>query len=207
MAEVKLSAESRNEFGKGAARRIRRAHKIPAVLYGHGTDPVHLTLPGHDTLLALRQANVLLSIAIDGGKDQLALPKQVQRDPIRGTIEHVDLIMVSRGEKVLVEIPLSVVGDPISEGMLMIELNTISVHAEATHIPNEIEINIEGLPIGTQITLGDLKLPAGVEVSGDPDDLVLHITNAQTQASLDADLAGGAEAVAGAGAAEAATGE
>ena len=109
MPEVKLIAELRTEFGKGAARRIRRADKVPAVLYGHGTDPIHIALPGHETLLALRTANALLSIEVDGSS-QLALPKQVQRDPLKHTIEHVDLVIVRRGEKVTVDVAIHLVG-------------------------------------------------------------------------------------------------
>ncbi|HEU5044119.1 MAG TPA: 50S ribosomal protein L25, partial [Nocardioidaceae bacterium] len=113
MSESKIQAEPRTEFGKGAARRIRRADKVPAVLYGHGTPPVHITLPGHETMLALKHGgvNALLTIVVEG-KSQLALPKQVQRDPIKGFLEHLDLIVVKRGEKVTVEVPVHVVGDP-----------------------------------------------------------------------------------------------
>ena len=156
MAEIKLIAEARDEFGKGAARRIRRANQVPAVLYGKGADPIHVTLPGHDTLLALRQANVLLSIQLPTGKAQLALPKQVQRDPLRGTIEHVDLIIVKRGEKVVVEVPLTVVGEAASDTMVSVERTFITIQADPTNIPNEIEVSVEGLPAGSQIMLGDV---------------------------------------------------
>lgn len=182
MAEIKLSAEARTEFGKGAARRIRREDKVPAVLYGHHAEPVHLTLPGHETLLALREANALLSIEIQGGETHLALPKQVQRDPITGFVKHVDLILVRRGEKVLVEVPLHVIGNPADDGMVNVERNSIEVRAEATNIPSEIEVSVEGLEIGTQILLGAIQLPEGVELPGDPDEVAIHITIPETNA-------------------------
>ncbi|MGA4508041.1 50S ribosomal protein L25/general stress protein Ctc [Propionibacteriaceae bacterium G1746] len=196
MAEITLAAQSRTEFGKGAARRLRRDGQVPAVLYGHGTDPVHIALPGHETLLALRTANALLSIEIDGKAGQLALPKQVQRDPIKGFIEHVDLLIVKRGEKVSVDVPLIVVGDAESGSMVGVDLQSITVLAPATSIPGEIEVSVEGLTPGTQILLGAIALPEGVEAEGDPETLVINITNAPTQAQLDAELAG-AEAEAG----------
>ena len=119
-SEVKIAAEPRTEFGKGAARRIRRANKVPAVLYGHGTDPVHITLPGHDLMLALKTANALLSIEL-AGNSQLALPKQVQRDPIRGFIEHADLLIVRQGEKVTVDVPVLLVGEAAPDTMVSLE--------------------------------------------------------------------------------------
>jgi len=193
--EVKLTAELRTEFGKGAARRIRRADKVPAVLYGHGTDPIHITLPGHETLLALRQANALLSIEVDGGS-QLALPKQVQRDPIKHTIEHVDLLLVRRGEKVTVDIPVLIEGEAAPDTLVDVVANTVSVEAEATHIPQQIAISIEGLKAGTQILARDLQLPEGSSIQGDDEALIVNITNAPTAAEVEAELAE-AEAEAG----------
>lgn len=193
MAEIKLAAQARSEFGKGAARRLRRDGQVPAVLYGHGTDPVHIALPGHDTLLALREANALLQIEIPGQKPQLALPKQVQRDPIKGFIEHVDLLIVKRGEKVTVDVALVTVGEAARETVVVIENPTVSVLAEATDIPTEIEVSIEGLEAGTQILLGDLKLPQGAEIAGDPEALAVNITQAISQEALDAELEGDAE--------------
>src|SRR5688500_2693742 len=145
MAETRLQAEPRTEFGKGAARRIRRDHKVPAVLYGHGTDPVHITLPGHDTMMALKHggANALLSIELDGAS-QLALPKQVQQDPIKGFLEHLDLIIVKKGEKVTVEVPVIVTGDSAPDTLVTVEHNSVSIEAEATHIPESIEVSVEG---------------------------------------------------------------
>ena len=188
--EITLAAESRTEFGKGAARRIRRADKVPAVMYGHGTDPVHITLPGHATLLALRTANALLSIEIDGGKPQLALPKQVQRDPIKGFLEHVDLVVVRKGEKVTVEVPLHVVGGEALSGIVSMDQQTITLEAEATHIPAVIEIDVKGMEAGQHITAGDLKLPEGVTFPGDADDLILSIAAPISEEELEASLSG-----------------
>ncbi|MGI8576894.1 MAG: 50S ribosomal protein L25/general stress protein Ctc [Nocardioidaceae bacterium] len=186
-AEVKIVAESRTEFGKGAARRIRRAAKVPAVLYGHGTDPLHISLPGHDLMLALKTANALLSIELDGAS-QLALPKQVQRDPIKGFIEHADLLLVRRGEKVTVDVPLVVVGEAAPETLVQVEHTSVSLEAEATHIPESVQVSVEGLEAGSQIVAKDLKLPTGSVLSLDEDALVVNITAAPTAAEIEADL-------------------
>nr|WP_300151332.1 50S ribosomal protein L25/general stress protein Ctc [Propionicimonas sp.] len=193
MSENKIAAESRTEFGKGAARRTRRAGLVPAVLYGHGTDPVHLSLPGHEVLLALRVANAVLEISLDGGESQLALAKQVQRNPIRGTIEHLDLVIVRRGEKVTVEVPLVVVGDHPSDRMVVMDQQSIALEVEATQIPADIEVSVAGLEIGDTITAKDLKLPSGAVFSGAPDDLILSMAATPSQAALDAELAGTVE--------------
>ncbi|MEV6864413.1 50S ribosomal protein L25/general stress protein Ctc [Streptosporangium subroseum] len=175
--EVVITAEPRSEFGKGAARKVRRENKVPAVLYGHGTDPQHMTLPGHELLLALRTPNVL--IRLQGASTELALPKGVQRDPIRGFLEHVDLLLVKSGEKVTIDIPVTVVGE-VADGILDQQLVSISVESEATHIPTGVEVNVEGMEVGTQVTAGDLKLPEGTTLIADPDTLVLHVTGAPT---------------------------
>jgi large subunit ribosomal protein L25 len=193
--EVKLTAEVRTEFGKGAARRIRRADKVPAVLYGHGTDPIHISLPGHETLLALRTANALLSIDIDG-TSQLALPKQVQRDPLKHTIEHVDLVLVRSGEKVTVDVAILIEGQAAPETLVVVDHTSVPIEAEATHIPTEITVSVEGLAAGTQILASDLKLPEGSSLGIDPDALIVNITGAQSEAALEAELAE-AEAEAG----------
>ena len=190
MSEVKIAAVSRTEFGKGAARRARRDGLVPAVLYGHGSDPVHVSLPGHDILLALRVANALLSISIDGGKPQLALPKQVQRNPIRGTIEHLDLVIVKAGEKVTVEVPLLVVNDDRADRIIMMDQQTIALEVLATNIPAHIEIDVMDLEIGQSIAAKDLVLPEGAVFPGEPDDLILSAAPSPSQASLDAELAG-----------------
>ena len=196
MSEIKIAAVTRTEFGKGAARRTRRSGLVPAVLYGHGTDPVHVSLPGHDITLALRAANALLTLSIDGGNEQLALPKQVQRNPIKGSIEHLDLVIVKRGEKVTVEIQLVVVGDADKvDRIVTMDQQTIALEVEATHIPTAIEIDVSSLEIGDTVTAADLKLPAGAVFNGEPDDLILSIAASPSQASLHAEPAqGGNEA-------------
>jgi len=196
--EVHMSAIVRTDLGKGAARRDRRAGLVPAVLYGHGTEPRHLSLPGHDVLLALRTANVL--IRIDGlkGGSELALPKAVQRNPIKGTVQHVDLILVRQGEKVTVEVPVTVIGEVAPDGLLDQQLVQVSVDAEATNIPPGIEVNVEGMTVGTSVTAGGLTLPRGVTLAVEPDLLVLHVIAAPTAAQIEADLgevAEGPEAV------------
>ncbi|MCC6496797.1 MAG: 50S ribosomal protein L25/general stress protein Ctc [Propionibacteriaceae bacterium] len=196
MSESKIAAVSRTEFGKGAARRTRRAGLVPAVLYGHGTDPVHLSMPGHEVLLALRVANAVLEISIDEGKPQLALAKQVQRDPIRGDIEHVDLVIVRKGEKVTVEVALVVVGDHPADRMILMDQQTISLEVEATHIPTSVEIDVTGLDIGDSIAAKDLKLPEGAVFPGEPEDLILSVAATPSQEALDAELAGTGEVAA-----------
>jgi large subunit ribosomal protein L25 len=195
VAEVRIVAENRTEFGKGAARRVRRDHKVPAVLYGHGNDPRHITLPGHDLMLALKVKNALLTLEI-AGKDELAIPKDIQRDPIRGSIEHVDLLVVRRGEKVKVDVALHVIGHAVPDSLVVSELNVLEVLCEATHIPTGFEVDITGREIGTQILAKEIVLPPGTELLTDPEALVVNITGAQTEAEAEADLAG-AEADAG----------
>jgi large subunit ribosomal protein L25 len=203
--EVRIAAEPRTEFGKGPARRERRAGRVPAVLYGHGTDPRHVSLPGHDVLLALRTANVLIRLEGLPGGSQLALPKAVQRDAIKGSVEHVDLIMVRRGEKVTVDIPVTVTGEVAPDGLLDQQLVQIAVDAEATNIPPGIEVDVDGMAIGTSVHAGDLTLPTGVTLAVEPDILVLHVIAAPTAEQLEAELGEGeeAEAVEGAPAAPA----
>jgi large subunit ribosomal protein L25 len=195
MSEVRISAELRNTFGKGAARQLRRDGKIPAVLYGHHEEQIHLALPEHELFLALKTPNVLLNLDL-GDRRQLALPKAVQKNPVRRTLEHVDLILVRRGEKVTVEVPLVMVGDIAAGGLLEHTLNSLAVQAEATHIPTSIELNIEGLEIGAQILAKDVTLPRGVELSTDPEHVVVHALPAPTAEQLAGDTG---EAPAGAG--------
>jgi large subunit ribosomal protein L25 len=193
VSDVKIAAELRTEFGKGPARRIRRANKVPAVLYGHGTDPLHLTLPGHDTMLALKTRNVLITLDIDGRDNELALPKHVQRDPIKGHIEHVDLILVRRGEKVTVDVPVIVAGEAAPETLVNLENPTIALQAEATNLPVGIEVSIEGLLAGTQIHAKDLVLPRGSTLAADEDLLVVNVTVAPTAEELEVEGAGEVE--------------
>ncbi|MFD7403202.1 50S ribosomal protein L25/general stress protein Ctc [Streptomyces sp. NPDC059866] len=182
MSEVKLTAETRNEFGKGAARRIRRDNKVPVVLYGHGSQPLHLTLPGHDLLLALRTPNVLISLDIDGKSNELAIPKSVQRDPLKGFLEHVDLLLVKRGEKVNVEIPVQTEGELAPGGNLLEHvLNALPVEAEATHIPEAVTVSVEGLEAGASIQAKDITLPNGVTLAVDEDAVVLQVLAAQAE--------------------------
>jgi large subunit ribosomal protein L25 len=186
VSDVKIAAELRTEFGKGAARRLRRADKVPAVLYGHGTDPVHLSLPGHDTMLALKNPNALLTLDIDGRKNELALAKHVQRHPLKGVIEHVDLILVRRGEKVVVDIPVHVVGEAAPGTLVNLDSPSISLKAEATHLPEYVEVSVEGLDAGTLIHASDLTLPSGSELDADPEVLVVNVTVAPTAEDLEA---------------------
>lgn len=188
MPEVHISASLRTEFGKGAARRERRSGHVPAVLYGHGTETRHLTLPGHDVLLALRTANVLIRLEGLGGASELALPKAVQRDPIRGTVEHVDLVLVRRGEKVTVEVPVTVTGEVAPDGLLDQQLVQITLDAEATNIPPAIEVDVTGMVVGRSVTAGDLVLPRGVTLAVEPDILVLHVIAAPTAAQIEAEI-------------------
>ncbi|MFE5510960.1 50S ribosomal protein L25/general stress protein Ctc [Streptomyces sp. NPDC056529] len=182
MSEVKIAASVRSEFGKGAARKIRRANQVPVVLYGHGTDPVHLTLPGHELLLALRTPNVLLSLDIDGKGQELAIPKAVQRDPLKGFLEHVDLILVKRGEKVTVEVPVQAEGELAAGGNLLEHvLNTLSVEAEATHLPESFSVSVEGLEAGASVLAKDIELPKGTTLVTDADAVVLQVLAAQAE--------------------------
>ncbi|HJE51687.1 MAG TPA: 50S ribosomal protein L25/general stress protein Ctc [Tessaracoccus flavescens] len=176
MADVNISATKRDEFGKGAARRLRRAGQTPAVIYGHGTDPMHLALPAQETFLALRQPNVLLHLNIEGeSKPVLALPKQVTRDAILPIIQHVDLLLVKAGEKVTVDVPLHFTGEAERGNLVNVDLNSLSVLAPATNIPTEFEVSIEGLTAGDQVLVSDVKLPEGVEAAVDGETLVLNV--------------------------------
>jgi large subunit ribosomal protein L25 len=207
VSEVRIAAEPRTEFGKGPARRTRRAGRVPAVLYGHGTDPRHISLPGHELMLALKSANVLLRLqGLDGG-EELALPKDVQRDPLKGFLEHVDLIVVTSGETVTVEVPIQLTGDIAPDGMLDQQMIQVSLEVEATHIPQSVEVSVEGMVVGDAIHAKDLKLPTGATLDAEDDALVLHVIAAPTAEQMEADLGegeaaeGGAE-TAGEGAAE-----
>jgi large subunit ribosomal protein L25 len=186
--EVVIDAAPRTEFGKGPARRIRRDGRVPAVLYGHHTEPRHLTLPGHEVLMALRTPNVLIRLEGLPGGVQLALPKAIQRNPIKSWVEHLDLLLVRQGEKVTVDVPVTVIGEIAPGGMLDQQMVQISVDAEATHIPGAIEVDVQGMEIGAAVHAGDLKLPQGVELDDEPDLLVLHVIAAPTAEQLEAEL-------------------
>jgi large subunit ribosomal protein L25 len=191
VSEVRIAAEPRTEFGKGPARRTRRAGRVPAVLYGHGTDPRHISLPGHELMLALKSANVLLRLqGLDGG-EELALPKDVQRDPLKGFLEHVDLIVVTSGEKVTVEVPIQLTGDIAPDGMLDQQMIQVSLEVEATHIPQSVEVSVQGMVVGDAVHAKDLKLPSGASLDAEDDALVLHVIAAPTAAQMEADLGEG----------------
>ncbi|WP_037888243.1 50S ribosomal protein L25/general stress protein Ctc [Streptomyces viridochromogenes] len=195
MSEVKLAAETRTEFGKGAARRIRRENKVPGVLYGHGSDPLHLTLPGHDLLLALRTPNVLIALDIDGKSNELAIPKAVQRDPLKGFLEHVDLQLVKRGEKVTVEIPVHTEGELAPGGNLLEHvLNALPVETEATHIPEAVTVSVEGLEAGAAVLAKDITLPKGTTLAVEEDAVVLQVLAAQAEEASEGEAAEGEEA-------------
>jgi large subunit ribosomal protein L25 len=188
MSETKLQADLRTDFGKGAARRVRRSDRVPAVMYGHGTEPVHISLPGHATMLALKTQNALLSVVVDGN-EQLALVKDVQRDAIRGDIEHVDLVVVRRGEKVTVDVRVHVQGESAPDTLVNLDAQTIELEVLATNIPEQVVVDVEGLTAGTQIHASDLKLPEGAELSADPELLIVNITQAMSAEALEAELA------------------
>jgi large subunit ribosomal protein L25 len=188
MAE-KITAELRTEFGKGAARRIRRDDKVPAVIYGHGNDPKHITLPGHDTMMALKRggSNALLYIDVEG-TTFIALTKQVQSDPIKGFLEHLDFVEVKKGEKVTVEIPIHVIGEAKADAMVVTELNTVSVEAEATNIPDFIEVSVEDAEAGFHVLAKDLVLVEGSLLLTDDEALVVNVVHAPTAEEVEAEL-------------------
>ena len=184
----KLTAEARTQFGKGAARKIRRDGKIPAVMYGHGSQPIHITLPGHDAMMALKHANAVLTIVL-GDEELLGLAKDVQRDPIKPIIEHVDLVVVRKGEKVTVDVAVHVTGEAAPETVVTVDHSSIQVEVEATNIPENIEVSVEGLEAGTQILAGALALPAGATLVTDAEALVVNVSAMISQEALDAELA------------------
>lgn len=201
--EVKIEATARTEFGKGAARRTRRAGLVPAVIYGHGREPRHISIPGHELMLALKQSNVLLELQLGDGAE-LALPKSVVRDPIKGFLEHVDLIAVRRGEKVVVDIPVHTTGKHDPDGILETVNTTIEVRAEATAIPNELVISIEGMTAGTSKYASDVELPSGSELVSPADMIVVHLAHRPTAAEVEPVAPVAAEGEAAAPAADAA---
>ncbi|WP_222192331.1 50S ribosomal protein L25/general stress protein Ctc [Modestobacter italicus] len=189
MADFRLVAEPRTEFGKGSARRTRRAGRVPAVMYGHGQDVVHLSVPALEFAAVLRNGgtNALITVTLDG-KDQLVLIKAVQRDPLTRVHEHVDLVAVRRGEKVTVDVPVVIVGDPAPDTISNHQLNTVSLEADATNLPESIEVDITGRTAGNGVTAGDLPLPAGATLITDPEALVIGFLGAPSAAELEAEL-------------------
>jgi large subunit ribosomal protein L25 len=206
VSEVKISAEPRNEFGKGGARRTRRAGKVPAVLYGHGEAPKHIALPAREFAAAIRHGgfNQVFSIAMADGTSALALPKAIQRDPIKDTFEHVDLIIVKRGEKVTVDVPVHLIGEAARGTLVMTEHNTLSIVAEALHLPDHLEVSIEGMEAGSHVTAADIKLPSGATLHADPDLVIAVVSVAPTAEQLEGAAEGEAEEAAEAEAGEAA---
>jgi large subunit ribosomal protein L25 len=204
VSEVKISAEPRTEFGKGGARRTRRAGLVPAVLYGHGEKPKHIALPAREFAAAIRHggANQLFTIEISDGTQALALPKAIQRDPVKDTFEHVDLLLVRRGEKITIEIRVQLVGEPARDTLVMHEHDTLSVSADATKLPEHLEASIEGLEPGSRITAADVQLPAGVTLVADPDLVVAMVNAAPTAEDLEGEVEAAAEEIEGEEAAE-----
>ena len=188
----KISAEPRTDFGKGAARKLRAAGRIPAVVYGHGTDPVHISLPGHETALIIRRANAVLDLALPSGS-QLALVKDVQKDPVRQIIEHMDLLIVRRGERVEVEVPVVLEGEVTPGTVAQLDSQTLLLSVEATHIPERLTVDVEGAEDGTRITAADVQLPEGAELAVEPETLVVGVANAPAP-ELEVVGAGDAEA-------------
>lgn len=182
MSDIKLVAEARTEFGKGAARRTRRNNQIPAVLYGHGTDPVHVALPGHQTTLALKHSNALFTIDLDG-TEVLALAKDIQRDPVKDVVEHIDLLIVKKGEKVDVDVPVHVIGEAAPGTIHIVEQLTLSVQALATNLPEVISVDITGLTAGTVVFAGDIVLPEGSVLVTEPTADVVLITEPRVEAT------------------------
>ncbi|AGP55473.1 50S ribosomal protein L25/general stress protein Ctc [Streptomyces rapamycinicus] len=195
MAEVKIGAKPRTEFGKGAARRTRAADRVPGVVYGHGVEPLHVTLPAHDLLMALKTPNVLIRLDVEGGKNELVIPKAVQRHPIKiGVLEHIDLLLVKKGEKVTVEVPILTEGDLAPGGNLLEHLlNALPVETEATHIPESVTVSIAGLDAGATIHAKDITLPAGTTLAVEEDAAVLQVVAAQAEAPAEEGAEGEAE--------------
>ena len=195
MSEVKISAELRTEFGKGGARRTRRAGKVPAVLYGHGEKPRHIALPAREFAAAIRHGGMtqVFNIEVEGATS-LALAKAIQRDPIKDTFEHVDLLIVRRGEKVTIEIPVHLIGEAARETLVMTEHDTVAVLADATRLPSSLDASIEGLDVGSQVRASDVKLPEGVELAADPDMIIAIVAASPSAESLEGETAEAAEA-------------
>ena len=187
-----MAAEARSNFGKGAARKLRQAGKVPAVIYGHGEEPTHVSLPAHEMMLVARRANALLELDM-GSDKKLVLVKDVQRDPVRQIIEHVDLVVVRKGEKVTVDVVIHVEGDPISGTMVQVDHTSITVEAEATHIPESFTVSVEGLDEGAQIHASDIALTEGSTLVSDPETLILAIVLPRVAAAEESTSEEGAE--------------
>ena len=186
MSENRLAAETRSEFGKGFARRARKAGKIPAVLYGHGTDPRHVSLPAREFAHVMKGgANTILTLELEGGDTELALPKSVVRHPLRDYVEHVDLLLVRRGEKITVDVQIVVTGEAVPGSLVLTDANSIAIEVDALEIPESLEVSVAGAEIGTQILAGQVALPAGATLATDPEALVVAVNAAPTEADMD----------------------
>ena len=196
MSEVRIKAQTRTEFGKGGARRTRRAGNVPAVLYGHGTDPQHIALPAREFAAAIRHGGINQLFTIEGadGTETLALPKAIQRDPVRDSFDHIDLLIVRRGEKVTVDVPVQITGTAAPETIVTVEQQTLSVIADATQLPDRFEVSIQGLQAGSHITAGQVDLPEGTELAADPESLVVVIQVAAVADLGEPEVAEGEEA-------------
>ena len=196
MSEVRISAEPRTEFGKGGARRTRRAGKVPAVLYGHGEKPKHVALPAREFAAAIRHGGTtqLFEIEVSDGTLALCLAKAIQRDPIKDTFDHVDLLIVRRGEKVTVEVRVVLAGEAARDTLVMLEHDKLAVLADATRLPDHLDASVEGLEPGTRVTAGEIKLPDGVELAADPDMVVAVVAAAPTAAEMEGEVAEAAPA-------------
>jgi large subunit ribosomal protein L25 len=205
VSEVKISAELRTEFGKGGARRTRRAGKVPAVLYGHGEAPKHIALPDREFAAAIRHGgiNQIFNISLADGTETLALPKAIQRDPIKDTFEHVDLLIVKRGERITVDVPVHLVGEAARGTLVVNEHDRLSITADALHLPDHLDASIEGLEGGSHVTAGDVKLPSGVELAADAELILAVVSVAPSAEELEGEAveAVAEEAVEGEGAA------
>jgi large subunit ribosomal protein L25 len=193
--DTKVHAELRDSFGKGFARRLRAAGKIPAVIYGHGTDPVHVALPGHQVSLIVRHANAVLELDVEG-KHLLTLVKDVQKDPVHQIIEHIDLLVVTKGEKIQVQVPIVVTGESAPGTIVNLDSTSITLEVEATHIPESIEVSVEGLEDGTHITAADLQLPQGASLQADPETLIVAVSIPSAGIAAEEEIAAADAAVA-----------
>jgi large subunit ribosomal protein L25 len=193
VSEVRIVAEPRTEFGKGHARRVRMAHKVPVVLYGHGDKPRHFSLPGHELMMALRHdKNALLTLETEDG-DQLALAKAIVRDPLKGHLEHVDLVAVRKGEKVTVEVAITLTGDAAPDTLVDQQTTTLTVEAEATHLPDHVEVSIQGLSAGDKIVASQVTLPGGTTLAQDPEHVIVQGLAVVSEEQLEAELAAAEE--------------
>lgn len=187
MSEVRISAEPRTDFGKGGARRTRRAGKVPAVVYGHGEKPRHISLPSLEFAAVLRKGglNQLIEIEVTDGSRELVIPKDLQRDPLKDDIVHADLLIVRRGEKVTTEVPVQWTGEVEKGGLVVHEVDVLSVEAEATRIPEAIEVSLEGLAVGSQRTAAEIQVPSGVTLLTEPDTVLASVTVPRAEAAAE----------------------